>query len=456
MNPTFNGKIALRADSKANWLAATPYKPLNGEICIIWEDNIPKFKIGNGADYIFNNGAQELPWASISVDSTIQANSNNAVSSSAVYAAIEKLSGATYVTVTKSGDNYVGDKTFDEIKALIENGKQVYVKFEQLVIPFVGMGVTSSGSLDDGTTSTAVSSIYFQGILGNNLYLFICEDTGDWDYVSDSNITMSILDQSLAAEATTTAPSSGAVYAAVQEVKSKIPNVSSWALKTSKPEYTAAEVGAEEAGTTASAISEHNVSAAAHNDIRDAIKTLSDNLSALVQGAPEDLDTLAEIVDYIKKNKTLIDDVTTNKVNKSDIVNNLETNVSDKPLSAAQGVTLNQTLSNLSTVASSGSYNDLKDKPTILQQAYNGFNGAIVAGSDGVAEYGRYMDFHYEQDTMSDYSTRVTCTGDYSNNVNLPSGDGTFIIGDKSYKIVTSSTAPIDADASKGIITLVI
>ena len=49
---------------------------------------------------------------------------------------------------------------------------------------------------------------------------------------------------------------------------------------------------------------------------------------------------MSEIVEYIKSNKDLIDAVTTNKVNVSDIVNNLTTNVSNKPLSAAQGVAI--------------------------------------------------------------------------------------------------------------------
>jgi hypothetical protein len=52
------------------------------------------------------------------------------------------------------------------------------------------------------------------------------------------------------------------------------------------------------------------------------------------------LDQLHEIVAYIKSNKSLIDAITTSKVNVSDIINNLTTNVVNKPLSAAQGVAL--------------------------------------------------------------------------------------------------------------------
>ena len=52
---------------------------------------------------------------------------------------------------------------------------------------------------------------------------------------------------------------------------------------------------------------------------------------------------------YIKANKTLIDSITTSKVNVSDIINNLNTNVSNKPLSAAQGVILKGLIDSLST-----------------------------------------------------------------------------------------------------------
>ena len=49
---------------------------------------------------------------------------------------------------------------------------------------------------------------------------------------------------------------------------------------------------------------------------------------------------MSEIITYIQDNRELIDVVTTSKVGYSDIVNNLVTNVSGKPLSAAQGVVL--------------------------------------------------------------------------------------------------------------------
>lgn len=98
--------------------------------------------------------------------------------------------------------------------------------------------------------------------------------------------------------------------------------------------------GKENAGVASSLVSSHNTNGSAHNDIRDLITGLSNRLNAVANSTDEDLDTLAEIVDYIKSNKNLIDSVTTTKVNVSDIINNLTTNVSNKPLSAAQGVAI--------------------------------------------------------------------------------------------------------------------
>ena len=132
------------------------------------------------------------------------------------------------------------------------------------------------------------------------------------------------------------------------------PTVPEWAKKPSKPTYTASEVGArpdtwmptytdvgaEKSGAAASAVSGHNTSTAAHSDLRQLITALTNRLNALANSSDTDLDQLAEIVAYIKANKSLIDSITTSKVSVADIVNNLTTNATNKPLSAAQGVAL--------------------------------------------------------------------------------------------------------------------
>lgn len=106
------------------------------------------------------------------------------------------------------------------------------------------------------------------------------------------------------------------------------------------PNQTAEQVGADPAGTASSAVSVHNSATDSHNDIRLLIEGLTNRLNALANSDDTDLDQLSEIVAYIKSNKTLIESVTTSKVNVTDIIDNLITAVVNKPLSAAQGVVL--------------------------------------------------------------------------------------------------------------------
>ena len=87
-------------------------------------------------------------------------------------------------------------------------------------------------------------------------------------------------------------------------------------------------------------INTHNTNTSAHNDIRELITGLTNRLNTLADSDDTTLDQLSEIVAYIKNNKSLIDGITTSKVNVADIIDNLTTNVSNKPLSAAQGVAL--------------------------------------------------------------------------------------------------------------------
>ena len=133
------------------------------------------------------------------------------------------------------------------------------------------------------------------------------------------------------------------------------PTVPAWAKQPTKPAYTADEVGAlpntytppnqtaqqvgaDPAGTAASAVSQHNTDTASHNDLRLALQALANRVNAALDSDDTTLDQMSEVVAYIKSNKSLIDAITTSKVNVTDIVNDLVTNVANKPLSAAQGV----------------------------------------------------------------------------------------------------------------------
>ena len=155
----------------------------------------------------------------------------------------------------------------------------------------------------------------------------------------------------------------GKADSALQSYNETDPTVPAWAKAETKPSYTAAEVGADASGSSKQAlddakaytdtkiaaipmpdvsgqIGEHNTSTSAHNDIRELITGLTSRLNALVDSDDTTLDQLSEIVAYIKSNRSLIEEVTINKVNVTDIINNLTTNVANKPLSAAQGVAL--------------------------------------------------------------------------------------------------------------------
>lgn len=96
----------------------------------------------------------------------------------------------------------------------------------------------------------------------------------------------------------------------------------------------------EASGTAESKITAHNTSTDAHNDIRLLIQNLINTVTTLLDSDDETLDQTSEIVAYIKSNKSLIDAITTSKVSVSDIIDNLTTNVANKPLSASQGVAL--------------------------------------------------------------------------------------------------------------------
>lgn len=142
-------------------------------------------------------------------------------------------------------------------------------------------------------------------------------------------------------------------------------------------------------------INGHNTNQASHNDIRVLIKNLTDRLNTLANSDDVTLDQMSEVVAYIKNNKSLIDGITTSKVNVSDIINNLTTNLSNKALSASMGVELKKLIDaikvpvNLSELEEdathrtvtdaektawnnksnfSGNYNDLSGKPTLITE----------------------------------------------------------------------------------------
>lgn len=159
------------------------------------------------------------------------------------------------------------------------------------------------------------------------------------------------------------------------------PTVPEWAKRPEKPTYTAKEVGAlpdttqipslagyatenwvknyaETIGASEQALREaqtysdrgialHNTDPEAHNDIRLIIQNLLTKVNDLLDSDDATLDQMSEVVAYIKANREVIESVTISKVSVVDIIDNLITNVADKPLSAAQGVELKRLIDNI-------------------------------------------------------------------------------------------------------------
>lgn len=179
-------------------------------------------------------------------------------------------------------------------------------------------------------------------------------------------------------------------YMEANPIEESDPTVPDWAKQPEKPSYTAEEVGADASGTAESKVSEHNVSDTAHNDIRLLLQGLIERLNALADSDDETLDQMSEVVAYIKSNKSLIDAITTSKVSVSDIIDNLTTNVSNKPLSAAQGVALKALIdaivipTKLSELENDSGYAKTTDIPDKLPNPQKlTFAGAVTAEYDG-------------------------------------------------------------------------
>ena len=166
-------------------------------------------------------------------------------------------------------------------------------------------------------------------------------------------------------------------------------DLSGYATKGEIPK-TASDVGADASGTAESKVSAHNTATDAHNDIRLLVQGLTDRLNALADSDDETLDQMSEVVAYIKSNKSLIDAIATSKVNVSDIIDNLTTNVSNKPLSAAQGVKLKALIdaivvpTKLSELENDSGYAKTTDIPDKLPNPQKlTFTGAVTAEYDG-------------------------------------------------------------------------
>ena len=77
------------------------------------------------------------------------------------------------------------------------------------------------------------------------------------------------------------------------------------------------------------------------------LKGLIDVIQNILSSDDVNLDTVREIVDYIKSNKNVIDTLSTSKVSFTDIIDNLESAITNKPLSANQGKVLKEIIASV-------------------------------------------------------------------------------------------------------------
>lgn len=199
------------------------------------------------------------------------------------------------------------------------------------------------------------------------------------------------------------------------------PTVPAWAKEPQKPSYTFAEVGADPEGSAVRTVSTHNTNQYSHQDIRLLIDGLNSRLNALADSDDVTLDQMSELVAYIKSNRSLINEITTKKINVSDIIDNLTTNVPNRPLSASQGVVLKSMIETLG-----------KSVPTKTSQLTNDSGFLTEIPSEYVTDTelsgkGYMKEARFDLGLYTIVKSVNNVKPDANGNVNVVGGDGTIV-----------------------------
>ena len=282
-------------------------------------------------------------------------------------------------------------------------------------------------------------------------------------------------------------------FACKTDIPTTLPasDVADWAKQPNKPTYNKSDVGlgnvdnvqqysasnpppypvtsvngqtgavdVEPKGTATQKTSEHNTNEDAHSDIRLILASLTTKVNDLLDSDDDTLDQMSEVVAYIKANRELLESVTINKVNVSDIIDNLTTSVSDKPLSAKQGVqlkalidaiTVPTKLSELTADSThrtvtdsekstwnaksnfSGNYNDLTNKPTIPTVPSN-----VSAFNNDAG----YMKSSEQQGVIDTALAQAKASGDFDGEDGAP--------GQRGFSVLKVTTAPSSYTTATG------
>lgn len=198
-------------------------------------------------------------------------------------------------------------------------------------------------------------------------------------------------------------------------------------------------------------IGEHNTNTESHGDIRNLIADLTTRLNALANSTDTDLDQMAELVDYIKANRDLIESVTTSKVSVDDIVDNLTSvGVANKPLSANRGAELANSINDLTDVINTHKTNVENEHTTIRKEFANAdsalkteLNTAISGKVDKVSGKGLSTN-----DFTTEEKNKLAGIAAGANAYTLPTATSSDLGGVKIGYTATGKNYPVALDAN--------
>lgn len=192
---------------------------------------------------------------------------------------------------------------------------------------------------------------------------------------------------------------------------------------------------------THTAVSNHNTSASAHSDIRDLISILTTRLNTLADSDDTTLDQLSEIVAYIKSNRSLVENVTTNKVNVADIIDNLTSTATNKPLSANQGKVLKDLIDALTTTTVENKVDKVSGKG-LSTNDYTTYEKNKLSGIATGAEV----------NVQSDWNVTDTESDAYIKNKPTIPTNISQLTNDSGYKTTDNDTWKANSSSSEGYV----
>lgn len=209
---------------------------------------------------------------------------------------------------------------------------------------------------------------------------------------------------------------------ALQSYTETDPTVPAWAKKSTKPTYTANEVGADASGTASSLLSSHNVASNAHADIRSSISDLSLEVASIhdevyigsgtptngekiqidLNGSgstltiPDVLQTTGNSTEDTMSQKAITDALSNATVSDTQIATAVENYIAENPISGSngkdgRGVVSTTRTSGTGAAGTTDTYTmTYTDNTTSTFTVYNGKNGTNGKSAYSYAQSGGY------------------------------------------------------------------